>query len=126
MNKTVPLRVRLTEEEAEMCQAAMDRLGLTERSTFVRWALANSATQVLKGHVAPRKEAVPRPQPAARPLAVPSSPPPVRAAPKPAPAPKPPPQPAPAPSLMASLGVPLYSSESRLKPAAVVESDDWT
>lgn len=122
MNKTVALRVRMSEKEAELCRAAMERLGLTERSTFVRWALTNSATQVLNGQVQQRKEAAQQPAPAqqaARPAAKP--------APKPA-------EPRPAPRVVSSarppppevaLGIPLYAG-AKFQPADVVEGDDWT
>lgn len=106
--KTVPLRVRVTEPEAQKYRRAMQVLGLTEISTFVRWALDNSSEAVLRGAA--------RPQPPAPP------PEPVRISRMPEPVS--PPAPAPVPTLADVLGVPLYGSGPR--PVEAVDSDDWT
>ena len=78
--KDVPLRFRVTRKEHERHVAAATRLGISEMSTFYRWALENSTTQVL-GPVAPP----PQPQRAQRAAPAPRAPPP------PPPAPPPPP-----------------------------------
>lgn len=104
MNKNVALRVRMSEQEAAMCRAAMAKLQLTEISTFVRWALANSCAQVIgttqvTTQAKPKAQPKPKPQPAAQ---------------------------AQAPSLSALLGVPLYSSQpSVAQPLDLVEDDSW-
>jgi hypothetical protein len=105
MNKSVALRVRMTEQEAATCHAAMARLQLTEISTFVRWALANSCAQVLGTAAtgAAKPKVAPKPKPAPVPAAKPAE-----------------------PSLSALLGVPLYSHDSGVaRPAEVVEDDSW-
>lgn len=45
-NKTVPLRVRVTESEARIIDAAAQRFGV-QRSEYVRWAINNSNASVL-------------------------------------------------------------------------------
>jgi hypothetical protein len=107
--KTVPLRVRVTEPEAQKYRRAMQALGLTEISTFVRWALDNSSEAVLRGGVRPQ---APTPPPE-----------PVRMSRMPAPA-APAPAPGPVPTLADVLGVPLYGSGPR--PVDAVDGDDWT
>lgn len=93
----------MTEQEAATCHAAMARLQLTEISTFVRWALANSCAQVLG--TTPTSAAKQKPAPK----------------PKPAPAAKPV-----EPSLSTLLGVPLYSHDSGVaRPVETVEDDSW-
>jgi len=107
--KTVPLRVRVTEPEAQKYRRAMQALGLTEISTFVRWALDNSSEAVLRGGVRPQAPA-PAPEP-------------VRMSRMPAP-PPPAPVPGPVPTLADVIGVPLYGYGPR--PVEVVDGDDWT
>ena len=109
--KTVPLRVRVTEAEAQKYRRAMQALGLTETSTFVRWALDNSSEAVLRGAVKPQA-----PAPPPEPVRV------SRMAPPPAP-PAPAPAPEVVPSLSALFGVPLYGSDPQ--PVTEVEGDDW-
>lgn len=110
-NRDVPLRVRVSHLEAARYRAAMEKLGLDEMSTFVRWALENSTVQVLG--VEGAKKAVPA-KPKARP------------APRQAPAPKPP-TPQAEPSLTALLGVPLFSTQTSGPQALVtaVDDDGW-
>ena len=65
-NRDIPLRVRITTQEAERFQQAMDKLGITSRSVYVRWALENSTVQVLGRPVAAPTAAparAPRPAP---------------------------------------------------------------
>lgn len=109
--KNVPLRVRVTEAEAQKYRRAMQVLGLTEMSTFARWALDNSSEAVLRGAVQ-AQQAPPPPEP-------------VRVSRMPPPEPQPVPLTTPAlePSLSSLLGVPLYGSDPR--PVADVEGDDW-
>ena len=109
-NKNVALRVRMTEEESAMCRAAMEKLQLTEISTFVRWALANSCAQVL-GTAQPVKQqkAAPKPRPVS--------------APKPASKPKAPVVTESAVSTL--LGVPLYSSVEGPRAIDQFGDDDW-
>lgn len=108
--KTVPLRVRVTEAEAQKYRRAMQALGLTEVSTFVRWALDNSSEAVLRGGVKPQAPAPP-PEPVRVSRMAPPMPPPAPATPEVV------------PSLSALFGVPLYGGEPR--PVADVEGDDW-
>lgn len=95
-SRSVPLRVRVTAAEAARYRAAMEKLGLDEMSTYVRWALANSTTQVLGVEGSKRVEAKPRPK--LKPRQTVSTP-----------AQVVPVKPQPQPSLTSLLGVPLFS-----------------
>ena len=117
MNRSIPLRVRITDAEATRYRAAMTKLGLDEMSTFVRWALDNSTAQVL-GVAAVKPQTGSGTKPKAQ------RPPKVAPAPKRAPEPA---QEATQPSLSALLGVPLFASESKGPQPLVttVDEDGW-
>lgn len=56
----VPVRFRVTTQEEERYKAAMAKLGLLKMSTFLRWALNNSCTQVLDVSVKPQPAKKPK------------------------------------------------------------------
>lgn len=47
--KTKPLRVRVTPDDLQRYQLAMQRLGLVQLSSYVRWALENATKMVMAG-----------------------------------------------------------------------------
>lgn len=103
----VPVRFRITIAERERYQEVMKRLKLTEFSAFARWALENSATQVLG--VPAQKASAPRRPP--RPPKTPTPPAPVRHV-------------EPGPAQPTLLGIPLYASPNDPRPA-LVDDDEW-
>lgn len=119
-NKDVPLRFRITQAEHQRYVAAAQKLGVESMSIFYRWALDNSATQVLGIPPLPTPKRMPDRR--SKPIVVQPRTEPVRLklgfpedvilpanVPPPPPAPEPEPVP---PSLAALIGVPLYVSDA--------------